>query len=90
MSAHRRTVRLSKVTGVAQSEVIGFLNQNSVPLTVEIQNPKNPAQVLKTLRVDDAIFDVPGTPARVNAPTDFSLRWESRSGDYRAIKGAMA
>ena len=81
---------LSKVTGVAQSEVIGFLNQNSVPLTVEIQNPKNPAQVLKTLRVDDAIFDVPGTPARVNAPTDFSLRWESRSGDYRAIKGAMA
>ena len=79
---------LSKVTGVPANEVFGFLNTNDVPVTVEIQNPKNPAQVLKTLRVSDAIFQPPGTPARVNTPTDFALRFESRSGTYTAYKGS--
>lgn len=80
---------LSKITGVPAGEVVGWLNLNDVPLTIEIQNPKNPAQILKTLRVDDAIFTVPGTPSRVNSPTDFTLQYQSRSGDYTAYKGAM-
>lgn len=79
---------LSKVTGVSPTEVYGWLNTRAIPLEVEIQNPKNPAQVLKTLYVDDAVFSVPGTPARVNQPTDFTLQWESRSGDYTVYKGA--
>jgi len=79
---------LSKVTGVAKTEVIGWLNQHSLPLEVQIQNPKNPAQVLKTLYVDDAIFQPPGTPARVNTPTDFQFGWESRTGDFTVYKGA--
>jgi hypothetical protein len=81
---------LSEITGVAATEVFGYLNQHAVELEVRIQNPKNPATVLKTLYVDDAIFQVPGTPARVNTPVDFELRWESRSGTYDAIKGARA
>lgn len=80
---------LSKITGVPAGEVVGWLNLNDVPLTIEIQNPKNPAEVLKTLRVDDAIFTVPGTPSRVNSPTDFTLQYQSRTGDYTAYKGAM-
>jgi hypothetical protein len=80
---------LSRITGVARGEVIGFLNLNQIPLRIEIQNPKNTAEILKTLYVEDAIFQIPGTPARVNAPTDFSMRWESRRGSYRAFKGAM-
>jgi hypothetical protein len=79
---------LSEITGVAATEVFGYLNQHDVQLEVQIQNPKDPAQVLKTLYVDDAIFGVPGTPAQVNAPVDFALQYESRSGTYDAIKGA--
>jgi hypothetical protein len=79
---------LSKMTGVPLGEVVGFLNTNSIPLEVALMNPKNPAQTLKTLYVADAIFQPPGTPARVNAPTDFAIRWESQSGSYQAIKGA--
>jgi hypothetical protein len=81
---------LSTITGVAATEVFGYLNQHAVELEVKIQNPKNPAEILKSLYVDDAIFQVPGTPARVNTPVDFQLRWESRSGTYDAIKGARA
>jgi len=78
---------LSRVTGVARGEVVGFLNTNEIPLQIEIQNPKNPASVIKTLYVSDAIFQIPGTPARVNTPTDFVLSWESRRGSYVACKG---
>lgn len=79
---------LSKVTGVSSTEVFGFLNQHEVPLELVIQNPKNPAQTLKTLYVADAIFSVPGTPARVNQAIDFELRFESKNGTYKAYKGA--
>jgi hypothetical protein len=78
----------SKVTGVDDSEVIGWLNTNGIPFEIAILNPKNPAQVLKTLYVDDAQFQIPGTPARVNTPTDFAFGWESKSGTYSAFKGA--
>lgn len=38
--------------------------------------------------MDDAIFAVPGTPARVNSPTDFTINYGVQSGNYLAIKGA--
>jgi hypothetical protein len=79
---------LAKVTGAPIDEVFGYLNMNELPLEVPILNPKNPGQVLKTLYVSDAIFQVPGTPARVNAPTDFTLRWSSRTGEFTEYKGA--
>jgi len=79
---------LSKITGVAPNEVFGFFNSKSIPLEVAIENPKNPGEILKTLYVEDAQFQQPGTPARVNSPTDFSLRFESINGTYQEIKGA--
>lgn len=79
---------LAKITGVAATEVIGYLNTHQIPLECAIQNPKNPAVILKTLYVDDAVFQVPGTPARVNTPTDFSMGWESATGDFTVYKGA--
>jgi hypothetical protein len=79
---------VSKMTGVGAAEVQGWLNTNTIPLEIAILNPKNPAQTLKTLYVDDAIFQIPGTPARVNTPTDFAFGWESQSGIYTAYKGA--
>lgn len=79
---------LADITGAPVDEVFGFTNQNPIPLEVPILNPKNPAVVLKTLYVADAIFQMPGTPARVNTPTDFTLRWDSQDGNYVEYKGA--
>jgi hypothetical protein len=79
---------LAKITGAPANEVFGFLNQNPIPLEVPILNPKDPSTVLKTLYVSDAIFQMPGTPARVNAPTDFTLQFDSQNGDYTEYKGA--
>lgn len=82
---------LKRLTGVdTDEEVLGFINVNPVQLKIEIQNPKNPGQILKTLYVADAQFDIPDVPARVNAAIDFTLGWQSQSGSYSAFKGAMA
>jgi hypothetical protein len=34
------------------------------------------------------VFQPPGTPARVNTPTDFSLALSSKSGQLEVYKGA--
>jgi hypothetical protein len=82
---------LSKVTGWSTQEVFGYFNQGfTIPLTIQIVNPTNTGQVIKTLVVDDALFQPPGTPARVNAPTDFALRFDSQNGVFREVKGAYA
>lgn len=82
---------LKQFTGLdTDKEVVGFLNQNQIQMKIEIQNPKNPAVILKTLYVPDAIFTIPGTPAKVNTPTDFTVHYDSQTGDYSAFKGAMA
>jgi hypothetical protein len=79
---------MSQVTGVDEDEVFGWLNLHTVGLEIAIQNPKNTGQILKTLWVDDAQFQPPGTGARVNTPTDFTFRWASKSGDFSVFKGA--
>jgi hypothetical protein len=79
---------LSDVTGVSRSEVFGYFNQNTVPVEIQIRNPKNPGSILKTIYVPDGLYQPPGTPARVNAATDFSVRFDSNSGTFREYKGA--
>lgn len=80
---------LKAITGVStDQEVVGWLNDNPIPLQVEIQNPKNPSQLLKTLYVSDAKLQVPGTPAKVNSATDFAIGWESVLGTFSEFKGA--
>lgn len=81
---------LADVTGVAKTEVFGYFNQNSIPLEVQIENPKNPGTVIKTLYVADAQFQPAGTPARVNTATDFSIRFESVNGTFSEVKGARS
>lgn len=78
---------LEAVTGVDQSEVYGWFNNNTVDLQIKIENPKNPGQIIKTLRVKDAKFQPPGTPARVNSPTDFAINFESLNGTFVEVKG---
>lgn len=82
---------LAQLTGLDNAEeVIGFLNLNPLRMKIEIQDPKNPGNVLKTLYVPNATFDIPGTPARVNAVLDFSFSYQSLTGSYSAFKGAAA
>lgn len=78
---------LAKVTGVAASEVYGWINTNAIPLSIKIQNPKNSAQILKTLYVSDAIFDVPDLPTKVNTPVDVTFAYQSQTGTYTVYKG---
>lgn len=79
---------LSTVTGVDTDEVYGYFNQNTAPVEVQIRNPKNPGQILKTLYMSDGQFQPPGTPARVNSPTDFATQFNSVNGTYSEYKGA--
>jgi hypothetical protein len=82
---------MSLITGITtESELIGWLNTNQVKLKIEIQNPKNPGAILKTLWVDDAVFQIPGTGVRVNSPIDFAMRFESNAGHLSVYKGAKA
>lgn len=80
---------LAKVTAVPVTEVYGFFNQNTLPLTIQIEDPKT-GNIIKTLVVDQAQFQPPGTPARVNSPTDFGFRWQALNGTFREVKGAFA
>jgi hypothetical protein len=82
---------LMQLTGInSEQEVIGWLNINPLRLKIEIMDPAHAGTVLKTLYCADATFDVPATPARVNAVVDFSLSWRSLQGTYSAFKGAAA
>jgi hypothetical protein len=49
---------LSRVTGVDADEVFGFFNENEVPVEIQIQNPKDPGTILKTI-----LLGVHGRPA---------------------------
>lgn len=79
------------ITGLdGESEILGWLNMNPMQVKIEIFNPRNASQILKTLYVPDAQFDIPGTPPRVNTPIDWTLTWNSLSGTYSAFKGSTA
>lgn len=78
---------MHKVTGVEETEVFGWFNNHTVLLDAKIENPKNPGEILKTVRVTDAKFQPPGTPAQVNQATDFQFQWSSVTGTFSEFKG---
>lgn len=78
---------LEDITGVSQAEIYGWFNEQTVLLEIGIENPKAPGTLLKTLVIEDAKFQPPGTPARVNAATDFAVQFESLNGSFKERKG---
>lgn len=70
-----------------EKEVWGWFNNNTVKLEIQIENPKNPSQIIKTLLVEDAKFQPPGTPAQVNQATDFAFNFSSVEGTFAEVKG---
>lgn len=82
---------LQDITGFTNNdEVFGWFNDNEVDLKIKIQNPKNPGSIISTHHFTDAKFQPPGTPARVNAATDFAFGFESVTGTVRVVKGEPA
>lgn len=79
---------LSLVTGRDPDEVFDYMNLEQVPVEVQIQNPKDPSEILKTIYVEQGQFQPPGTPARVNQATDFSFAFNSVNGTFSEFKGA--
>lgn len=79
---------LSLVTGRDPDEVFDYINLEQTPVEVQIQNPKNPGEILKTIYVDQGQFQPPGTPARVNQATDFSFAFNAVDGTFSEFKGA--
>lgn len=79
---------MTQLTGVAENEVYGWFNDHTVKLDVKIQNPKNPAKILKTVRIGDAKFQPPGENAQVNSATDFAVSYSSIAGTFSEFKGA--
>jgi len=80
---------LSEMLGVDTDEVYGYINQHGVPLTAVIHDPSNPANILKSIYVPDAMFQAPGENARANQVTQFPIRFESMTGVFREIKGEL-
>lgn len=78
---------LKLVTGVDTDEVYTYFYQQIVPVQVDIQNPKNAGQILKSLFIEQGQFQPPGTPARVNTPTDFAFAFNSVNGTFSEFKG---
>jgi hypothetical protein len=80
---------LSVMLGIDVSEVVGYINQHGVPLTAVIHDPTDPATIIKSIYVPDAIFQAPGESARANQVTQFPIRFESQTGVFREIKGQL-
>lgn len=81
---------LSQVTGIAKTEVFGYFNNNTIPVLIDIRNPKDPSEILKSIFIEDGQFQPPGTPARVNAPTDFAFPFSSVKGTFSEFKGGRS
>lgn len=80
---------ISEMTGVARSEVYGYINEHTIPLTAVIFDPKAPATILKSIYVEDAKFQLPGTEAKVNTVMTLPIAWESEEGSFREFKGQL-
>ncbi len=78
---------MNLITGRLEAEVFDYFNLESVPVQIDIQNPKNPGAILKSIYIADGQFQPPGTPARVNAPTDFAVTFNSVNGTFSEFKG---
>jgi hypothetical protein len=80
---------LHKITGVADGQTIGPSLTALIPLEIQILDPDASGDVLKTIYIPDARFDVPGVTARANAKIDgVALNYSSDSGTMLVYDGA--
>lgn len=87
--------KLTQITGVPATDVIGPQSSVTLPLIIELLNPQTggtshvPAgTVLKTLFVPDARFTIPGYEGRVSQKLVSDLPYTSDKGLLYVVKGA--
>jgi hypothetical protein len=80
---------LALLMGIDKSEVFGYINLYTFPLTAVIHNPSNPTQIIKSIYIPDCMFQAPGETVRVQQVTQFPIRFESQSGTFREVKGQL-
>lgn len=85
--ARQLFTRVAQVAGVAETEVVGALQQAILPLDIVLHSPTD-GTVLKTLHVPDARFTVPGYSGRVQQKLTVTFNFEGESGDLKVYKGA--
>lgn len=86
--------KLHQMTGVPATDIVGPQSSVTLPLQIRLMNPDTggtsayPAgQVLKTLHVPDARFEIPGYEGRVGQKMVSQIRWESDSGVLNVFRG---
>lgn len=82
-------ITLATLMNIDKSEVFGHINQFTFKMTVVIHDPTNPANILKSIYVPQAVFQLPGENVRVQQVTQFPLRWEAQNGTFREVKGQL-
>lgn len=79
--------KLSVITGVPSNEVIGANSSVPVPIEMRVYNPKNKSQILKTIYIPDARFDLPGFTGQVQSRLENTMNWTSDSGEMFVYNG---
>jgi hypothetical protein len=79
---------MSASMGIAESEVYGYINQFTFPLTAVIHEPGG-SDIIKSIFVPDAFFQAPGENARVQTVTQYPISFESMTGTFHEVKGDL-
>ena len=79
--------KLSQITGVPSTQVIGPNSSVPVPIEMRVHHPDTGA-ILKTIYIPDARFDLPGFQGQVGSRLENTLSFTSDSGEMFVYNGA--
>lgn len=79
--------KLSQITGVSASQVIGPNSSVPVPLEMHVRHPDTGVR-MKTIYVPDARFDLPGINGQVQTRLENTLNFTSDSGQMFVYNGS--
>lgn len=80
--------KLSQITGVDETQVIGPELAIAVPMYVAISHPDT-GEVMKTIYVPDARFKIPGLSGRIQTKLETSFTFTSDTGAMSIFNGEM-
>lgn len=80
--------RIAQLAGTTVNEVAGALQRAVLSLEIVLYSPDS-GLPLKSLKVPDARFTVPGFNAQVQKKMDVQIKFESDGGLLQVVKGAL-
>lgn len=78
--------RVKQVAGVSGDEVVGALQSVVLPMEILLHSPDD-GEVIKTLYIPDARFEMPGYSGQVEQKLDVTFNFESDTGVLKVFKG---